>query len=545
MNILGVHFGHDANAALITDGKIVADAAEERFNRLKHSADAPVHSTAYCLAQAGISASQLDCVAVSGINGHPDFDTVFRTDGMNSHTPVYHPLKDLPPSVEIVRYDHHRCHAACAYHLSGFKEKSLVLVSDGFGDDCAVSIWLGDNGRLELIEKYPAEGSLGWFYSNVTEALGWIHGDGEGKTMALATFGNKNRPFQEMLPFVPKYDRGVLTEKRRFGDVHALKLMSAVQWHLDDARRIKKLMGRFSPEDIAAAAQWIIEDQHTRLAAYWLERTGTRNLCVAGGVFLNIVLNRKLTDLDICDRFFPYPNPSDAGLGLGAALNAVAESDASRLPGCLENLYTGPEFSDETIIGFLTRQKLDFEVMGDEELIKRCARALDANKCLGWFQGRMESGPRALGNRSILMNARNRKNMDYINHHVKFREPFRPFCPSLIEEDRGRYLKQSEDGPYMILAFDAPESIRETIPAVVHHDGSIRPQVVTRESNSLYHRLISGLKDLSGEGIVLNTSFNIKGEPIVMTPADAVRCFYSTGMDMLAMGPCLLRKNRD
>lgn len=542
MKVLGVHFGHDANAALVVDGKVVADVAEERFNRLKHSSDAPIQSVEYCLKQAGITAGQLDGIAVSGINGHPDFASVFKRNGQGTNTPVYHCLQPLSSTTEIRCYDHHQCHAAGAYFLSGIREKALILVSDGFGDDCSVSVWQGQNSQLELIQKYPKEGSLGWFYSNVTEALGWIHGDGEGKTMALASYGNRTSALNALLPFIPKYHNGELVEMRDFGDVHPLTLRSSVQWHLKDAGNIKCLSGAYAPTDIAAAAQWLVEEQHLQLAEYWLDQAGTHNLCLSGGVFLNIVLNRKLADMERCHRLFASPNPSDAGLALGAALNWIAETDEEALPGCIETPYTGPDFSDDSVVRYLKQKKLSFEQLDSSTLIETCAEALHQNQCLGWFQGRMECGPRALGNRSIIMNATHRENMDYINDHVKFREPFRPFCPSLIVEDRKRYLKQSEDGQYMILAFDAPETIREKIPAVVHHDGSIRPQVVTPEKNRLYHQLITKVKELTGEGIVLNTSFNIKGEPIVASPADAVRCFFSTGMDVLALGHCLLRK---
>jgi len=542
MNVLGVHFGHDACAALIADGRIAADAQEERFNRVKHSSDAPLSSMRYCLLAADLDMADIEIVAFSGQRRHRDCSLAFANESTSPDLPTY--LKRFVPSAKarMIDLDHHRCHAAAAYFLSGDPGPALTMVSDGFGDDSAVSVWRGEGSTLTLLAKYGGEGSLGWFYSNVTEALGWVHGDGEGKTMALASGGDPLKAYRALKPFCPAYRQGELAAPRDYGPVHKLVLQGSIQWHLHDSHAIKNLLERFSRIDLAAAAQALLEEEHMGLARHWLKDQGLSKLCLGGGVFLNIILNRRLANLPECDSVYICPNPGDPGLALGAALAALAETAPSELPRRLESLYLGPEFSREQVGRSLREMKLSFTELDEEGLADAVAQELSKGRCAGWFQGRMECGPRALGCRSILMSPARDEYKDYINSAVKFREPFRPFCPSLLAEERDRYLMEKEPGPYMILAFTAPEAVRSKIPAVVHVDGTIRPQVVDRTVNPRFHRLLSAFRDLTGHGILLNTSFNVKGEPIVCTPADAVRCFFSTGMDVLALDNFLLRK---
>jgi len=545
MNILGIHCGHDANAALLMDGRIVADVMEERFNRVKHVADPPRAAIEACLEMGNIDMADLDLVAVSGQRCPRDLERLFTVNGNGSSSlPAYYFRLTLPAGVEVKSYDHHQCHAAAAYYLAQDSSPALVMVSDGFGDDCSLSIWQGDGSDLHLMKKYPREGSLGWFYSNVTEALGWIHGDGEGKTMALAAGADPALARNALLPFCPAYQNGELIRPHAFGPISKITERGALQWHLPDADRIKALLNRFSPQALAAAAQALLEENHITLCNHWLQESGMDRLCLAGGVFLNIILNRKLAATVDTDRLFVFQNPADSGLGLGAALCAQAEAAPAELRFGFPSPYLGPGFSDSEIKNYLKETKLPFTEYDEEGLCQEVAASLAADQCVGWFQGRMESGPRALGNRSILMSPLRAQHQEYINRYVKFREPFRPFCPSLRYEERDRYLKEKDSGRYMILAFTAREKIRSRINAVVHSDGTIRPQVVTREDNPRYHRLLSVFKEQTGESVLLNTSFNIKGEPIVCAPADAVRCFYSSGMDQLILGTCILKKDR-
>ncbi len=543
MNILGIHLGHDANAALIMNGRIVADVQEERFNRVKHSADPPKAAVAACLEKGRINIEQVDVVAFSGQRLHADVHRLLELDtGDQWEPPVYHTRYRLPARTRIRSYDHHQCHAATAFFLSPDIEPALIMVSDGFGDDCSISFWTGKGGSLQLVTKYPKEGSLGWFYSNVTEALGWIHGDGEGKTMALAAGADPSVALGALAMFCPEYQGVDLVRPRDFGKIGRLVERGAIQWHLPDAYEIRKLLESFSPEELAAAAQELLERNHLTLCSHWLKKTSLSRLCLSGGVFLNIILNRHLSGLLPQDRLFVTPNPADSGLGLGAALCALSEFAPHQIKPGLPTPYLGPGFSDEEIMDFLNRRKLAFRQVDEHQLCRTVAEALADNRCVGWFQGSMESGPRALGNRSILMSPLRAEHQEYINRNVKYREPFRPFCPSILEEDRNRYIEQGDSAPYMILAFSTPPDIRKAIGAVVHSDGTIRPQVVSANSNPRFHRLLLEFRKLTGEGILLNTSFNIKGEPIVCTPADAVRCFYSSGMDMLVLGTCIVTK---
>ncbi|MBW1962720.1 MAG: hypothetical protein JRJ04_14850 [Deltaproteobacteria bacterium] len=542
-NVLGVHFGHDANAALVMGGTIVADVAEERFTRIKHCSDPPKNAVQYCLEAGGVTLENIDIIAVSGRNGHEDFHKTFYTRNCSIPVPAYYSRIEIPDDVEILHFDHHLCHAAASYYLSGFQKPSLVFISDGFGDDCSVSVWEGRGADLKLLKKYGADASLGWFYGNVTEALGWIHGDGEGKTMALASCGNAKTARRVLSPFCPRYVNGRLADPHKFGSISGLKLKGSIQWHLPDADKIQKLRTEYPDEDLAAAAQFLLEEQHEELVRYWMGVTQPARLCLGGGVFLNIILNRKLINLNGWESVYIHPNPGDTGLALGAALAAIADRRPQDLPRCLETIYLGPAYTNDEIEAFLKKSKTPFQFLEEDLLCDRVAAELAENKCVGWFQGRMESGPRALGNRSILMSPSTASNKDYINNRVKFREPFRPFCPSLIAEDRYRYLVEPDAGPHMILSFTARQGAEDRIPAVVHIDGTVRPQILSRTDNPLYYKLLQAFRQKTGESALLNTSFNIKGEPIVCSPADAVRCFFSTGMDILVMGNYVIYKN--
>lgn len=545
MNVLGVHFGHDANAALIQDGQVVAEVQEERFNRVKHSGDPPLAAVAYCLEAAGVGPEDVHVLACSGRRRSRDFPVLFvprdGEDPLAHSLPTHARRLDLR-NAAVDLLDHHRCHAAAAYFLSGSREAALICVSDGQGDETSVSFWRGEGERLDELARYPIQGSLGWFYSNVTEALGWEHGDGEGKTMALASNQDPAKALAALRPFCPGYRDDILTAPRDFGPVGKLVLRGTAQWHLRDATAIQALLAVYSRGELAAAAQQLLEDEHVALACHWLARTGLSRLCLGGGVFLNIILNRRLADLSEVDELFIYPNPGDPGLGLGAALGALAGRAPGELPAGPPSCRLGPGYDDEALGTFLRQRKLAHRRLDEASLCAEVAELLARGKCVGWFQGRMEAGPRALGGRSILMSPARVEYKDYVNAMVKFREPFRPFCPSLIEESRQRYLVEREPAPYMILGFTAPETVRSSIEGVVHVDGTLRPQVVSRRSDPLYHRLIAEFERRTGLGIVMNTSLNIKGEPIVCTPADAVRCYASTGLDALALGGHLLVK---
>ncbi len=564
MKVLGIHIGHDSSACLVVDGRIVADVAEERFTRIKHYAGWPLRSIAYCLSAGGLDIEDIDLVAVPSSGPYPELNHLLGLEGdrvekwstgrralefarrlMKRGTakpPLYVKAYRLPDHAEIKHVDHHLAHAASAYYTSGFRGKQLIVTLDGAGDGFSTCVWRGQDGKIEPLYRLGTEASLGWFYSNVTEALGWWHGDGEGKTMGLAPYGDPQKVGAALDFFYPKFSGGELVEPHNFGRPYFWNANGAFQWHFDEAGEIQRLVERYGREHIAARAQDVLEEQVMELVLPWLGQEGTNHLSCAGGVFLNVKLNQRLWESGKLEYQHIYPNAGDGGLAVGAALYAYFEANPDApIPG-LEHLYLGPEYSNEEIKAILDARNLAYRLVDDVAGVG--AQLLAAGKIVAWFQGRMESGPRALGNRSILMSANKPEYKDIINARVKFREPFRPFCPSLLTEYRESYLVNSREEPFMITSFDVQPEKRDKVPAVVHVDGTARPQTVRREINPCYWSLIHRFGELTGEYMILNTSFNIKGEPIICHPREAIRCFYDSGIDVLILGGVILEKGR-
>jgi carbamoyltransferase len=564
VNILGVHIGHDSSVALVRDGKLIADVAEERFTRIKHYSGVPYKSLEYCLREGGISIDDVDVVAVPSKfpvpyltflfelqNGHREKKTIkgqaadaYRRyfGGMLRTPPLYVKKHRLPISTRIMHIEHHLAHAGSAYYSSGvdLDEKALIVTCDGAGDGWSICMWRGENGRITPLKKFGTNGSLGWFYSNVTEALGWIHGDGEGKTMGLAPYGDPDRCKGRLDPFYPKFAAGDLIEPHNFGTAYIWDQCGSAEFHFDDAYEIHKLVAKYGREHVAAEAQRVLEQQLVDLTSAWLSKENTDILCAAGGVFLNVKLNQRLWYSGRVRKHWTYPNCGDSGLAYGSALVAQFQQETSEIPQ-LGDLYSGPAFSNEEIETILRHRQVPAEYV--EDVAGAAAELLAKNKIVGWFQGRMESGPRALGNRSILMSATNLQNKDIINARVKYRESFRPFCPSVPIECAPRYLVRFRPEPFMITSFDATPNQRDGIPAVVHQDGTARPQTVSRTSNEGYWKLLCRYGELSGHPLLLNTSMNVMGEPIVCTPREALKCYFDSGMDALVLGNFVLTKN--
>jgi carbamoyltransferase len=563
MNILGIHIGHDSSACLVRDGRIVADVAEERFTRTKHYAGLPLSSVGYCLESQDLTIKDIDVVAVPTGGCLPPLNflldlksprkekrsrlgrmedqarRVFKR--LSQKPPLYIKQYPLPDSVSIVHVEHHLAHAASAYYTSGSAEKQLIVTMDGSGDGVCICLWRGENGRIEPLQKFANEASLGWFYSNVTEALGWWHGDGEGKTMGLAPYGDPERARGVLDRFYPKFSGGQLVEPMQFRGPYVWDQAGAMQWHFDDAYDIQPLIERHGREHIAAEAQRVLEEQTKELVYPWLDKEKTRNLTCAGGVFLNVKLNQRIWESGRVDRQWIYPNAGDSGLAVGAALYAYHQANSGQPIGSVDNLYWGPEYSEKEIESVLKLRQLTYQRMDNVEDF--AARQLADNKIVAWFQGRMESGPRALGNRSILMSCNRKENKDIINARVKFREAFRPFCPSLLWENRHDYLEKARDEFFMITSFTCKENKRDKVPAVVHADATLRPQTVQKSFNPRFWTLINEFGRLTGEPLVLNTSFNVMSEPVINHPREAIRCFYDNGLDVLVMGNFVLSKN--
>lgn len=566
--ILGIQTGHDAAASLVMDGKIVADVAEERFTRVKNDASFPLNAIAYCLDYVGITSEDLDAIALPSMYLHPSAQlfinipenqlpkekrtiqsklkqTVLHNflKGKRTDTtlPIYQKPIKISTNCKIILIDHHRAHAGSAYYTSGHNEERVLVVTiDGIGDTSSVNIWKGEGNRLESIKSWGGEASLGWFYSNCTEALGWRHGSDEWKTMGLAPYG-KTQP-GALDGFHPIFKAGELIKSHQYVNGGTWLDHSAYHYHFDDAYALETIAKRLGREDFSAEAQRVFQEQMKEIILPWLEKLNTRHLCAAGGAFLNVKSNQDIWYSGKLDTQWIYPNPGDAGLAAGAALCVYYENAPEQKHQLLEDAYFGPSFSNDEIKLILDQRGLNYEYVDDPSRV--AAKDLADNKIIGWFQGRMESGPRALGNRSILMSPLKNDNKDIINRCVKYREAFRPFCPSMLYEKSPDYLVDSRDERFMVTSFTVREDKKDKIPAVVHVDGTARPQMVQKVSNPRYYDLIKEFGELTGEYVVLNTSFNVKGEPVVCHPREAIRCFFDTGIDVLIMGNYKLSKPR-
>lgn len=562
MKILGIHAGHDASAALIVDGKVIADVAEERFNRIKHFAGLPIESIKYCLAAGGLEINDVDYISLPSKNLQPKMNVLFDLKGdaaiQTSFTqkalklykeklkrsdvkpPVYMKFFPLNDASKIRHIDHHLSHAASAYYTSGTNEKQLIFTMDGIGDGASIVIWMGENGKITELKRFGADASLGWFYGNVTEGIGWIHGDGEGKTMGLDPYGNANNCKGVLDKFCPKFKNGELIEPHDFGRTFYWNENGSFQYHLEEAKEIQALVAKYGKEDIAAEAQRVLEREVFNIVLPWIERTGCDFISCSGGIFLNVKLNQRLWECEQVKRQHIYANAGDSGLAVGSALEVYYELNPKAEFFKPEDIYWGPEYSNEYIKEILDARGLRYEYV--EEIEAYTAKQLADDKIIGWFQGRMESGPRALGNRSILMSPNKPENKDVINAKVKFREAFRPFCPSLQWEKRDEYLENARDEFFMITSFTCKEDKRAKVPAVVHADNTMRPQTVKKEFNERYWNLINEFGKLTGEYVLLNTSFNTMGEPMINHPREAIRCFFDGGIEVLVLGNYVLKK---
>lgn len=566
MIVLGIHSGHDSSAAIIKDGEIIADVQEERFNRNKHSNNVPLKSISYCLSVLGLkSINEVDYISFSWKTNPKALDSIFGLEpkktknvlvkdiaktffgisfGMtNIKLPIYYPDYNLADKNKYVNNDHHLVHAASAHFTRKTNDKCLVFTIDGAGDNTCTAIWLAEGNEIKLLKKYYKEASIGWAYSIVTEGLHWIHGDGEGKTMGLAPYGDYTKCYGLLDELFPKFDGTNLVRRSNLGQAYFWTESGSTQFHFEEARHIEELINKYGKENVAAEAQRLLEETITELIFGWVKEMKISKIACAGGIFLNVKLNQRIWNKreNLITEQHIYPNPGDSGLAVGAALLEYYKHN--KFTGYnLDNLYYGNEYSNVQIEELLKIRKLEYSYIEKPSL--KAAEMLADNKIIGWFQGRMESGPRALGNRSILMSPLRPENKDIINASVKFREGFRPFCPSLIWEKRDEYLEDNRDEYFMITSFDVMPEKRSKIPAVVHVDGTLRPQMVRKETNPRYWELINEFGNLTGEYIVLNTSFNIMGEPIVNSPQEAIRCFFDSGIDALFLGNYFLQKKK-
>jgi carbamoyltransferase len=594
MRILGLSaFYHDSAAALVVDGEIVAAAQEERFTRRKHDSRFPLHAFDYCLREGGARLQDIDYVvfydkpllkferlletylafAPNGLRSFAMAMPVWIREKLFQKDLLTRTLRKLPGGktfdpARLLFTEHHHSHAASAFYPSPFDE-ALVLTMDGVGEWATTSAAIGKGNSLEIFKEIHFPHSLGLLYSAFTYYTGFRVNSGEYKLMGLAPYG------------VPKYVdriRDNLIDIKPDGSFHlnigyfnyctGLTMTGARFDALfgAPARKPEQLLTQFHM-DIAASIQLVLEQVVLTLTRSLKAETGARNLCLAGGVALNCVANGKILRDGQFDSMWIQPASGDAGGALGAALSAYyyfqqQPRKANGRCDAMKGSYLGPRFSQAEIEQRLTAAGARFSVLADDALIERCADALYHDKAVGWFQGRMEFGPRALGARSILGNAQSPTMQSVLNLKVKYRESFRPFAPSVLREDVAGWFELDGDSPYMLLVADVVPSRRKQmtadqqklfgieklnvprseIPAVTHVDYSARIQTVHRETNPRYHALIQAFKQRSGCPVIVNTSFNVRGEPIVGTPEDAFRCFMGTEIEALAVGNCYLAK---
>lgn len=576
MNVLGFSRGHDAGVSLIKDGKIIFNCQEERLTKIKHCNSLAVQALELCLLSTNTSIKDIDYIAIPMINRMPDIELYFSTSntevaGVNykindpleiirKHIlrnigilnvnmfnklgfPLYQKRYAANKETKVIQVDHHTSHAASAYYCSGFDE-CLIATSDGVGGGLSLTVWLGKDGKLIPLTKIWRNGSLGFFYEIVTEGLGWQVGDGEGKTMGLAPYGNTKKTKGALDFIAPVFKDGKLQKSIQVGMIKRWDVNGMVHFHYDQSTQVKELADKYGRENIAAEAQRVLEEQMFNFLIPWIKKTGMKKLTTAGGTFLNVKLNQRIWETGLLNDYYPHCDPGDSGIPLGAALYTYySYLNMSYKPKRISNTYWGPEYSDGFIKKELDTRNLKYTEFKDGiKLIENVAKLLGDGKIVGWFQGKMESGPRALGNRSILMDPRKAENKDIINSRVKYREAFRPFCPTILDTAAKDYLVNSTKADFMTISFDVPEKMKKNIPAVIHVDGTTRPQVLTKQANLLYYELIKEFERLTGIPALLNTSFNVKGQPIVCTPSDAIKCFYDTGLDYLAIGNFLLQK---
>jgi carbamoyltransferase len=595
MYILGINAYHgDASAALIRDGKLIAAVEEERFNRVKHCAGFPANAVRYCLESSGIRAQDVAHVGISrDPSAHLHKKILFAaTKAAKSISGLDRPVKqsdetsgpgmlkvvanrlanaarvrdlkdDLAKALSVSKsslraqfynIEHHRAHLASSFFVSPF-ERAALLSIDGFGDFTSTMWGIGEGNSIETLGHVEYPHSTGILYTATTQFLGFPHYGDEGKVMGLAPYG-KPRFMEEFRHLIRTEEGGQFRLNLDYFRHHAEGV--EMSWNEGSpvigriySDRYAELLGQPREQgaslterecDIAASLQARLEEISFHILNHLFEKTGATDLGLSGGVAYNSVMNGKILLNTPFERVFVQPAAGDSGTAIGVCYqihNSILKSPRGFV---MEGAYTGPEFSDAEIRAELEASGLAYETYAERELTERAAQDIADGAVVGWFQGRMEFGPRALGNRSIIADPRRADMKEILNNRIKKREPFRPFAPSILEERVGDYFEQTHPAPTMLMVYQIKPERREEIPAVTHVDGSGRLQTVTVEMNALYHQLISDFYNLTGVPVVLNTSFN-ENEPIVCTPRHAIDCFLKTRMNVLYLNNHAVRRS--
>ena len=593
MRILGISaFYHDSAAALIEDGRIVAAAQEERFTRKKHDAEFPRRAIEYCLQEAGARLAEVDYVAFydkpflkferlletylafapRGFRSFSMAIPVWLKEKLFQKVLLTKQLRAFADSYDwqhrLLFAEHHQSHAASAFFPSPFTE-AVILTMDGVGEWATTSVGFGRGHHLEMRKEIHFPHSLGLLYSAFTYYTGFKVNSGEYKLMGLAPYGEPKYAKRILDELIDVKDDGSFRLNLAYFDYCTGLRMTNERFHRlfgGPPRRADHLLTQHHM-DLAASVQAVTEEVILRLTRAAAAEASTGNLCLAGGVALNCVANGKVLRDGCFKRLWVQPAAGDAGGALGAALCAYhlfqgRPRQAAGPLDAMEGAYLGPAFTQEEIDARLARVGARFSALADDQVIERTVNALVAGQAIGWFQGRMEFGPRALGARSILGDARSPSMQSVLNLKVKYRESFRPFAPSVLREDLAEWFDLDTDSPYMLLVADVAKRHRRdmteaeqglfgieklnvprsSIPAVTHVDYSARIQTVHRETNPRYHALLTAFKARTGCAVLVNTSFNVRGEPIVCTPEDAFRCFMGTEIEVLVAGNSYLTK---
>jgi len=569
MNILGLNAFHgDASAALLRDGYLIAALEEERLNRIKHWAGLPLLAAKACL-----DGAQPDHIAISrnpkahlkdklvraALRPHRWLNLASR--GVNSMRIAQ--VGEMLAAEGIVSQqtrqvhfvEHHRAHLASAFFPSPFEEAAVISI-DGFGDFSSVMWGIGKGNHIEVRGSVSFPHSLGIFYTAFTQFLGFPKYGDEYKMMGLSAYGEPR--FAEQVRRVVRTERDQCRLDLDYFTHHSKgvemtwyggePVLGAVFSHkmteeFGDPRAPRSDI-RQKDMDLAASVQLVLEENYFALLNFVQQQTGASALCLAGGVALNCVANGMIFERTNFRDVYVQPAAHDAGTSIGAAL--YVQHQELKRPRCFQmrHVYYGPEYSDSDILRDMEAAGCTYHKLAEEDLIARTVEAIAEGKIVGWFQGRMEFGPRALGNRSILADPRRKDMKEILNSRIKYREPFRPFCPSILSERVGAYFETDYPSPFMVMAYKIKPKQREQIPAVTHGDGTGRLQTVERDVNPRYWKLIHKFEEVTGVPVLLNTSFN-ENEPIVQTPAQAIDCFLRTRMDVLSIGGFVLHKEEN
>jgi len=600
MYILGISaYYHDSAACIVYNDEIIAAAHEERFSRKKHDAGFPHNAVKYCLNEAGLNISDITAVvyyekpflkferllesyyhfAPAGLTSFVKSIPVWIREKLFIKDELYSQLKKIGPfdkkSLKLYFSEHHLSHAASAYYPSGFGA-AAILTLDGMGEWASASIAHGEEGNIKIIKELHYPNSLGLLYSAFTYFLGFVVNSGEYKLMGLAPYGidgseqtekYKNTIREHLVDI--RQDGSIKLNMKYFGFATRLKMIKTKKWQtiFSIKRRLPSDPILQEHCNLALAIQQITEEIVMNMVTEAKNLTGEKKLCLAGGVALNCVANSVILNSNLFEKIFIQPAAGDAGGAVGAALAFAYMHNKttfnSSLNDKMKGACLGPGFTNNDVLKILRKYNADFTFFdNNNELFEYTAGQIAAGKVIGWFRGRLEYGPRALGNRSIIADARNPEMQKKLNLKIKFREGFRPFAPSVLSEDTKKYFDIEVPSPYMLYTAQVNNSIRNKlpenynelelmtklytqrseIPAITHCDFSARLQTVHKETNPDYHTLISKFKDLTGIGVIINTSFNVRGEPIVCNPDDAFRCFMRTEMDILVMQNYVLLK---